>query len=55
MDPNAKAIWRRVPRAMGAGVIRAADADVLRCDREAVSRYEPAARHLHPDRPLDPA
>jgi P27 family predicted phage terminase small subunit len=45
MDPDAKVVWRRVLRDMGAtGVIRAADADVLRCYCEAVSRYAAAAR-----------
>jgi P27 family predicted phage terminase small subunit len=45
MDPDAKAVWRRVLRDMGAtGVIRAADTDVLRCYCEAVSRYAAAAR-----------
>ena len=45
MDADAKAVWRRVMRDMGAsGVIRAADADVLRCYCEAVSRYVQAAR-----------
>jgi P27 family predicted phage terminase small subunit len=45
MDADAKAVWRRVLRDMGAtGVIRAADADVLRCYCEAVSRYAAAAR-----------
>ncbi len=45
MDPDAKAVWRRVLRDMGhTGVIRSADADVLRCYCEAVSRYAAAAR-----------
>jgi P27 family predicted phage terminase small subunit len=45
MDPDAKAVWRRVMRDMRhTGVIRSADADVLRCYCEAVSRYAAAAR-----------
>jgi P27 family predicted phage terminase small subunit len=45
MDPDAKAVWRRVIRDMRhTGVIRSADADVLRCYCEAVSRYVQAAR-----------
>ena len=45
MDPDAKAVWRRVIRDMRhTGVIRSADADVLRCYCEAVSRYAQAAR-----------
>ena len=45
IDPEAKAVWRRVLRDMRhTGVIRAADADVLRCYCEAVSRYAAAAR-----------
>ncbi|HSW42473.1 MAG TPA: phage terminase small subunit P27 family [Patescibacteria group bacterium] len=45
MDADAKAVWRRVLRHMRqTGVIRAADADVLRCYCEAVSRYAAAAR-----------
>ncbi len=45
MDADAKVVWRRVIRDMRhTGVIRAADADVLRCYCEAVSRYAAAAR-----------
>jgi P27 family predicted phage terminase small subunit len=45
MDADAKVVWRRVIRDMGhTGVIRSADADVLRCYCEAVSRYAAAAR-----------
>ncbi|MGD0020119.1 MAG: phage terminase small subunit P27 family [Candidatus Limnocylindrales bacterium] len=45
MDDAAKVVWRRVLREMHhTGVIRAADADVLRCYCEAVSRYAQAAR-----------
>ena len=45
MDADAKVVWRRVLRDMRhTGVIRAADADVLRCYCEAVSRYAQAAR-----------
>jgi P27 family predicted phage terminase small subunit len=45
MDADAKVVWRRVLRDMRhTGVIRAADADILRCYCEAVSRYAQAAR-----------
>jgi len=45
MDAEAKVVWRRVLRDMrNTGVIRASDADVLRCYCEAVSRYAQAAR-----------
>jgi P27 family predicted phage terminase small subunit len=45
MDPDTKAVWRRVIRDMRhTGVIRSADADVPRCYCEAVSRYAAAAR-----------
>ncbi|HVM29519.1 MAG TPA: phage terminase small subunit P27 family [Candidatus Limnocylindrales bacterium] len=45
MDPDAKVVWRRVVRDMRhTGVIRAADADVLRCYCEAVSRYAQAVK-----------
>lgn len=45
MDAEAKVVWRRVLRDMRhTGVIRAADADILRCYCEAVSRYAQAAR-----------
>ncbi len=44
MDAEAKIVWRRVLRDMRTtGVIRAADADILRCYCEAVSRYAQAA------------
>ncbi|CAN5749838.1 hypothetical protein BH23CHL7_BH23CHL7_17230 [soil metagenome] len=44
MDAEAKVVWRRVLRTMGhTGVIRAADADVLRCYCEAMARYIQAA------------
>jgi P27 family predicted phage terminase small subunit len=53
MDPDAKAVWRRVLRDMrDTGVIRAADADVLRCYCESVARYEHAARLLVQSGPL---
>lgn len=53
MDPDAKAVWRRVLRDMRhTGVIRAADADVLRCYCEAVSRYAAAARVYAQSGPL---
>jgi P27 family predicted phage terminase small subunit len=45
MDPEAKAVWRRVASSMGhTGVIRVPDSDILRCYCEAVSRYAGAAR-----------
>ncbi len=54
MDADAKVVWRRVLRDMRhTGVIRAADADVLRCYCEAVSRYAAAARLYAPDRAPD--
>ena len=44
MDRDAQKVWRRVVREMrGSDVILAADADVLRCYVEAVSRYAQAA------------
>jgi len=44
MDDVAQQVWRRVMREMaGAGIITAADVDVLRCYCEAVSRYAEAA------------
>ena len=44
MSADAKVVWRRVMRTMGhTGVIRAADADVLRCYCEAMVRYVQAA------------
>ena len=47
MDPDAKVVWRRVIRDMRhTGVIRAADADVLRAYCESVVRYQHAARLL---------
>jgi P27 family predicted phage terminase small subunit len=53
MDPDAKAVWRRVLRDMRhTGVIRAADADVLRCYCEAVSRYAQAAQLYARSSPL---
>jgi len=53
MDPDAKAVWRRVIRDMRhTGVIRSADADVLRCYCEAVSRYAAAARLYSQTGPL---
>jgi P27 family predicted phage terminase small subunit len=44
MDAEAKAVWRRVLRDMRHTGVIAADADVLRCYCEAVSRYAAAAR-----------
>ena len=53
MDPDAKAVWRRVIRDMRhSGVIRAADADVLRCYCEAVARYAQAAELYAKSSPL---
>jgi P27 family predicted phage terminase small subunit len=53
MDAEAKVVWRRVIRNMGAtGVIRASDADALRCYCEAVSRYNQAARLYAQSGPL---
>ena len=53
MDPDAKIVWRRVLRDMRhTGVIRAADADVLRCYCEAVSRYAQAAQLYARSSPL---
>ena len=53
MDADAKVVWRRVLRDMGhTGVIRSADADVLRCYCEAVSRYAAAARLYAQSGPL---
>jgi P27 family predicted phage terminase small subunit len=53
MDPEAKAVWRRVLRDLRhTGVIRAADADVLRCYCEGVAGYEYAVRLLAQSGPL---
>ncbi len=53
MDDGAKAVWRRVLREMGhTEVIRAADADVLRCYCEAVSQYQVTMRMLATSSPL---
>jgi P27 family predicted phage terminase small subunit len=53
MDDAAKVVWRRVLRDMRhTGVIRAADADVLRAYCESVARYEHAARLLVQSGPL---
>ncbi len=53
MDGGAKAVWRRVLREMGhTEVIRAADADVLRCYCEAVSQYQSSMRMLVSSSPL---
>ncbi len=47
MDDGAKAVWRHVVAEMrSTEVIRAADADVLRCYCEAVSQYQTAMRML---------
>lgn len=53
MDAAAKVVWRRALREMRhTGVIRAADADVLRCYCEAVAGYEYAVRLLAQSGPL---
>jgi P27 family predicted phage terminase small subunit len=53
MDRAAQKVWRRVVREMrSSGVILAADADVLRCYCEAVSRYAQAAELYAPSGPL---
>lgn len=53
MDPEAQAVWRHVLRDMGrTGIIRSADADVLRCYCEAVSRYAAASRLYAQSGPL---
>lgn len=53
IDPAAAKVWRRVVREMrGADLILAADADVLRCYCEAVSRYVAAAELYAQSSPL---
>jgi len=53
MDDRARAVWARVIAEMApTGVIRGADADVLRCYCEAVSAYELAQRMLAGSSPL---
>ncbi len=53
MDEGAQKVWRRVVREMrGSGVILGADADVLRCYCEAVSRYAQAAELSAASSPL---
>lgn len=53
MDEAAQRVWRRVLREMrGSDVILAADADVLRCYCEAVSRYAAAAELYARSSPL---
>ena len=53
MGAEAKVVWRRVLRDMRhTGVIRAADADVLRCYCESVARYQYAGRLLVQSGPL---
>ena len=44
MDPAAKRVWHRTLREQPAGMIRAADADLLRAYCEAVARYVGAVR-----------
>jgi P27 family predicted phage terminase small subunit len=53
LDDVARKVWRRVVREMGGSdVILAADADVLRCYVEAVSRYARAAQMYAASTPL---
>jgi P27 family predicted phage terminase small subunit len=53
MDPAPQKVWRRVVKEMrGSDVILAADADVLRCYVEAVSRYAQAAELYAKSSPL---
>lgn len=53
MDEGAQKVWRRVLREMrGSAVILGADADVLRCYCEAVSRYQQAAELYARSSPL---
>jgi P27 family predicted phage terminase small subunit len=53
MDERARAVWRHVLREMaGSGVVTAADAHILRCYCEAVSRYERAAQLFATGQPL---
>jgi P27 family predicted phage terminase small subunit len=53
MDEAAQKVWRRVVREMrGSDVIVGADADVLRCYCEAVSRYAQAAELYAASSPL---
>ena len=53
MDEAAQRVWRRVLREMrGSDVILGADADVLRCYCEAVSRYAQAAELYSRSSPL---
>lgn len=54
MDEAAQRVWRRVVREMrGSDVIVGADADVLRCYCEAVSRYAQAAQLYAASSPLN--
>ena len=53
LSPEAEAVWRRVLREFGqTGVIRGADADVLRIYCETVARYAQASRLLDASGPL---
>ena len=53
MDAGAKVVWRRVLRDMRhTGVIRAGDADILRCYCEGVAGYAGAARLYAQSGPL---
>jgi P27 family predicted phage terminase small subunit len=53
MSPEAKKVWRRQMKAMGAtGVLTVVDADSLRAYCEAVTRYEHAAEMLESSGPL---
>lgn len=53
LSSEAQAVWRRVVREFGhTGVIRGADADVMRIYCETVARYEKASRLLDASGPL---
>jgi P27 family predicted phage terminase small subunit len=53
LSPEAKAVWERVLREVGhTGVIRGADADVLRMYADAVARYQQAEGLLRQTGPL---
>ena len=53
ISPEAQAVWRRVLREFGhTGVIRGADADVMRLFCETVDRYERASQMLNQSGPL---
>lgn len=53
MSADSRKVWRRILRDFGpAGVLTAADADVLRVFCDVVVRYEKAARMLDESSPL---